>query len=125
MADAIIRGIVAKFDEVLKAINFAPSANGTVAADATPAKPKIPSTPEGIAVAYGAIVVMAVLPVYFGAMRSVWHQKKQKVRTRTQIDKYKKSACVKPKSSDLNAAHVRKHDCACVAYVERRRRRRR
>lgn len=40
---------------------------------------KIPATPEGIIVAYGSIVVMALLPIYFGAKRSVETQRKQKV----------------------------------------------
>lgn len=41
---------------------------------------KIPATPEGIAVAYGSLVIMALLPIFFGALRSVKHQKQQKVR---------------------------------------------
>lgn len=40
---------------------------------------KIPSTPEGMAVAYGSLVVMALLPVFFGSFRSVRHHKEQKV----------------------------------------------
>lgn len=40
---------------------------------------KIPATPEGIIVAYGSIVFMALLPIYFGAKRSVEAQRKQKV----------------------------------------------
>lgn len=40
---------------------------------------KVPSTPEGMLVAYGSLVVMAMLPIFFGAMRSVSHQKHQKV----------------------------------------------
>lgn len=40
---------------------------------------KIPATPEGAAVAYGSLVVMAMLPIFFGALRSVKHQKDQKV----------------------------------------------
>lgn len=37
---------------------------------------KIPASPEGIAVAYGSLVVMALLPIFFGALRSVKQQKK-------------------------------------------------
>lgn len=37
------------------------------------------STPEGIAIAYGSLVVMAVLPIFFGAFRSVKHHTEQKV----------------------------------------------
>lgn len=40
---------------------------------------KTPATFEGMALAYGCIVVMAVLPIFFGAFRSVLHHKKQKV----------------------------------------------
>uniref|UniRef100_A0A336LH20 CSON007940 protein n=1 Tax=Culicoides sonorensis TaxID=179676 RepID=A0A336LH20_CULSO len=39
---------------------------------------KIPSTPEGMAVAYGSLVIMALLPIFFGSYRSVKHQDKQK-----------------------------------------------
>lgn len=41
---------------------------------------KIPASPEGLAVAYGSLVIMAMLPIFFGALRSVKHQKEQKVR---------------------------------------------
>lgn len=41
---------------------------------------KIPATLEGVAVAYGSLVIMALLPIFFGALRSVKHQKQQKVR---------------------------------------------
>lgn len=40
---------------------------------------KIPATPEGAAVAYASLIVMAMLPIFFGALRSVKHQKDQKV----------------------------------------------
>jgi minor histocompatibility antigen H13 len=39
---------------------------------------KVPSTPEGMAIAYGSLVIMALLPIFFGSYRSVSHQKKQK-----------------------------------------------
>ena len=38
-----------------------------------------PATPEGMAVAYGSLVIMALLPIFFGAFRSVKHHKEQKV----------------------------------------------
>lgn len=41
---------------------------------------KVPSTPEGMLVAYGSLVIMAMLPIFFGSMRSVSHQKHQKVK---------------------------------------------
>lgn len=39
---------------------------------------RIPATPEGAAVAYGSLILMAVLPIFFGAFRSVKHHKEQK-----------------------------------------------
>lgn len=32
---------------------------------------KIPSTPEGMAVAYGSLLIMALIPIFFGSFRSV------------------------------------------------------
>lgn len=40
---------------------------------------KKPSTPEGMAVAYGSLVVMAMLPIIFGSIRSVKLHKLKKV----------------------------------------------
>ncbi|XP_011178475.1 minor histocompatibility antigen H13 [Zeugodacus cucurbitae] len=40
---------------------------------------KIPATPEGIIVAYGSLVVMAMLPIVFGSIRSVKLHKLKKV----------------------------------------------
>jgi len=54
-------------DAVLEAVNE--TVNGT-------GKP--PSTPEGMAVAYGSLVVMALIPIFLGAFRSVKHQDEQK-----------------------------------------------
>jgi len=39
---------------------------------------KTPASPEGAAVAYGSLIIMAMLPIFFGALRSVKHQKDQK-----------------------------------------------
>ena len=41
---------------------------------------KIPSTPEGMAIAYGSLVIMALFPIVIGAFRSVNHHKEQKVK---------------------------------------------
>lgn len=41
---------------------------------------KTPASLEGSAVAYGSLIIMAMLPIFFGALRSVKHQKEQKVR---------------------------------------------
>lgn len=40
---------------------------------------KVPSTPEGIALAYGSLVIMAMLPIVFGSIRSVKLHKAKKV----------------------------------------------
>lgn len=45
--------------------------NGSAAAAGTPAAPRPPATPEGMALAYGSLVLMALLPIFFGALRSV------------------------------------------------------
>lgn len=37
------------------------------------------STPEGIAIAYGSLVIMAILPIFFGSFRAVKHHKEQQV----------------------------------------------
>jgi minor histocompatibility antigen H13 len=37
------------------------------------------STPEGMLCAYGSLIVMALIPIFFGAFRSVKHHKQQKV----------------------------------------------
>lgn len=38
---------------------------------------KPPSTPEGMAVAYGSLVIMAILPIFFGSYRSVVYHKEK------------------------------------------------
>ena len=43
-------------------------------------KARIRSTPEGMAVAYTSLVIMAILPIFFGSYRSVRHHKEQQVR---------------------------------------------
>lgn len=40
---------------------------------------KVPASPEGAAVAYGSLIFMSMLPIFFGAFRSVKHQNDQKV----------------------------------------------
>lgn len=63
MADAVVNTIVAQATENLTAEN------------ATNTTGKGPSTPEGMAMAYGSLVVMALLPIFFGSYRSVHHHK--------------------------------------------------
>jgi len=43
------------------------------------ASARVPSTPEGMAIAYGSLVLMALFPIVIGAFRSVSHHKEQKV----------------------------------------------
>ena len=45
----------------------------------TNATARVPSTPEGMAIAYGSLVIMALVPILIGAFRSVRHHKEQKV----------------------------------------------
>ena len=40
---------------------------------------KIPATPEGMAVAYGSLLIMALLPIFFGAFRSIKSYEEQKL----------------------------------------------
>jgi len=40
---------------------------------------KVPATPEGMAVAYGSLVIMALVPIFFGSFRSVRYHREQKV----------------------------------------------
>ncbi|CAH1393280.1 unnamed protein product [Nezara viridula] len=42
---------------------------------------KIPATPEGMAVAYGSLILMALFPIFFGSIRSVKHHHEQKSLT--------------------------------------------
>lgn len=68
---------MAEVEKIVQQIqeNLTESAN----AAATNGTAKIPSTPEGMALAYGTLVVMAMLPIFFGSMRSVKHHKDQTV----------------------------------------------
>ncbi|KAJ8940128.1 hypothetical protein NQ314_010837 [Rhamnusium bicolor] len=47
---------------------------------------KTPSTPEGMAVAYGSLVIMALLPIFFGSYRSVIYHKEKKPEKMTKKD---------------------------------------
>lgn len=47
---------------------------------------KPPSTPEGMAVAYGSLVIMALLPIFFGSYRSVVYHKENKPERMTKKD---------------------------------------
>jgi uncharacterized membrane protein len=64
-------------------LQASPEAGDPIAEAAAPAanvtSEKPPSTPEGMAVAYGGLVIMALLPIFFGSFRSVLRLKEQKV----------------------------------------------
>ncbi|XP_011907824.1 PREDICTED: minor histocompatibility antigen H13 isoform X5 [Cercocebus atys] len=48
-----------------------PHNGSTEAGGPTNSTTRPPSTPEGIALAYGSLLLMALLPIFFGALRSV------------------------------------------------------
>nr|CAD7395307.1 unnamed protein product [Timema cristinae] len=54
--------------------------------NATNTTSKIPATPEGMAVAYGSLVIMALFPIFFGSFRSVKHHKEQKIFSKEYIN---------------------------------------
>lgn len=66
---AEVEDIVQQVQENLTEAANAAATNGTI---------KTPSTPEGMALAYGTLVAMAMLPIFFGSMRSVKYHKEQK-----------------------------------------------
>ncbi|XP_034951345.1 minor histocompatibility antigen H13 [Chelonus insularis] len=52
--------------------------NESLVDNANSSSTRIPSTPEGMALAYSSLIVMAVLPIFLGSYRSVKHLKEQK-----------------------------------------------
>lgn len=62
-------------DVVNASVSAAPSDSSPSGQNATA---KIPATPEGLAIAYGSLFIMALIPIFVGAFRSVKHQKAQK-----------------------------------------------
>lgn len=63
MSDAVVESVAQAAENITETITNA----------------KTPSTPEGMAVAYGSLVIMAILPIFFGSRRSVEHHKIKKV----------------------------------------------
>lgn len=61
---------MADLDEIVTTENITESVNVTG---------KTPSSVEGMALAYGSLVIMAMIPIFFGSKKSVKHQKKVKV----------------------------------------------
>ncbi|XP_055546993.1 minor histocompatibility antigen H13 [Wyeomyia smithii] len=64
----VVEELVQQVQENLTENANAAATNGTA---------KIPSTPEGMALAYATLVAMAMLPIFFGSIRSVKHHKEQ------------------------------------------------
>lgn len=60
--------------------------NENVTENASNKTTKTPSTPEGMAVAYGSLVIMALLPIFFGSYRSVIYHKEKKPEKMTKKD---------------------------------------
>lgn len=56
-----------------------PVVNETFNATDENATAKIPATPEGMLVAYSSLIIMALIPIFLGAFRSVRYHKEQKV----------------------------------------------
>jgi len=56
-----------------------PVLNETLNATAANGTAKIPSTPEGMFVAYSSLVIMALIPIVLGSFRSVRYHREQKV----------------------------------------------
>ncbi|XP_023017914.2 signal peptide peptidase [Leptinotarsa decemlineata] len=61
-------------------------ATETVAEKAKNVTERTPGTPEGMAVAYGSLVIMALLPIFFGSYRSVVYHKENKPEKMTKKD---------------------------------------
>lgn len=59
-------------------VNDVPVVNNTGNDAAANATAKIPATPEGMAVAYGSLLIMALVPIFVGAFRSVKYHREQK-----------------------------------------------
>lgn len=57
--------------------NILAQATENISTNVKNATEKPPSTPEGMAVAYGSLVIMALLPIFFGSYRSVVYHKEK------------------------------------------------
>ena len=66
-------------DNMADSTTAVPVVNATMNETAANATTKVPATPEGMAIAYGSLVIMAILPIFFGAFRSVKYHQDQKV----------------------------------------------
>jgi minor histocompatibility antigen H13 len=90
---------------------------------------KVPASPEGMAIAYGSLVIMALLPIFFGSKRSVSHQKEQKESSEKPDIMTKKDAMMFPVSftaklnGDPSFSHTKflnfrsLHLALCLAFI--------
>ncbi|XP_017779275.1 PREDICTED: minor histocompatibility antigen H13 [Nicrophorus vespilloides] len=65
---------------------FVAQAQENLTENAANATTKTPGTPEGMVVAYGSLVIMAILPIYIGSFRSVNFHKENKAEKMTTKD---------------------------------------
>lgn len=84
---------------------MAEAQNGSAGPQAVPAAgARPPATPEGIALAYGSLVLMALLPIFFGALRSVSCAKSKVPRASRPRQRGSRTAeCPVPALRDLGA----------------------
>ncbi|XP_019870886.1 minor histocompatibility antigen H13 [Aethina tumida] len=66
--------------------SFLAQATENLNENATNTTKKPPSSPEGMAVAYGCLILMALLPIFFGSYRSVVYHKEKKPEKMTKKD---------------------------------------
>ena len=66
MADEVVEGVVKTVIE-----NITESVKNETVKD--------PATPEGMALAYSSLVIMALVPIFLGSFRSITHQAQQLV----------------------------------------------
>ncbi|XP_013101359.1 minor histocompatibility antigen H13 [Stomoxys calcitrans] len=66
-------------DQVVEVVKDAAESLENNATSETITNAKVPSTPEGIALAYSSLVIMAVLPIVFGSIRSVKLHKNRRI----------------------------------------------
>lgn len=85
MADAVLKLFLQQAEDGV--INEIKEDNVTSTASTRP-----PSTPEGMAVAYGSLVIMAILPIFFGSYRSVvYHKGKVNLNLNNHTEYFNKS----------------------------------
>lgn len=78
MADGVVRLLLGQAEGA--------AAENVSETNTTSAGARTPSTPEGMAVAYGSLVLMALLPIFFGSYRSVNYHKDKKPEKMTKKD---------------------------------------